>query len=146
MQVCWCQWYWAVLLSVSWLQRDAVAGHAYAIRNQSRKPSKAHTHKFGVTQSRVVSTLPTVCYTGVTQLHPSAFTPIKLLVDTYSRLVDSLPQSCELRALPVAANRLISPSIDLAYPVQLRCYAAATWSRATWCMMHVHRLLNSESA
>ena len=27
------------------LQRDAVVGHAEAIRTQSRKPSKAHTHK-----------------------------------------------------------------------------------------------------
>ena len=27
------------------LQRDAIVGHAEAIRTQSRKPSKAHTHK-----------------------------------------------------------------------------------------------------
>ena len=27
------------------LQRDAIVGHAWAIRNQSRTPSKAHTHK-----------------------------------------------------------------------------------------------------
>ena len=26
------------------LQRDAIVGHAEAIRSQSRKPSKAHTH------------------------------------------------------------------------------------------------------
>ena len=27
------------------LQRDAIVGHAEAIRTQSRKPSKAHTHQ-----------------------------------------------------------------------------------------------------
>ena len=32
-------------LFVTSLQRDAVVGHAEAIRTQSRKPSKAHTHK-----------------------------------------------------------------------------------------------------
>ena len=30
---------------VALLQRDAIVGHAEAIRTQSRKPSKAHTHK-----------------------------------------------------------------------------------------------------
>ena len=32
-------------LFVTLLQRDALVGHAEAIRTQSRKPSKAHTHK-----------------------------------------------------------------------------------------------------
>ena len=35
-------WY---LHSKALLQRDAIVGHAEAIRTQSRKPSKAHTHK-----------------------------------------------------------------------------------------------------